>query len=153
MSILLIGGSRFVWRVYHDNYIKKQPHQRRALIIGAGGSGALVAKQLKHQRESESYPMAFIDDDPHKQKLEIVGIPVLGTRTDIPHVVKNYEIDDIIIATPSAPKAEVAKIIDICKKTGVRIRIVPRVQDLIEGKVTIKRIRDVDVEDLLGRDT
>lgn len=152
ISILLIGGSRFVWRLYNDNYIKKQPHQRRALIIGAGGSGALVVKQLKHQREAEFYPMGFIDDDPKKQKLEVLGVPVLGTSKDIPQVVRNYEIDDIVIAIPSAPKSRVAEIIDICKKTGARIRILPRVQDLIDGKVSIQRIRDVDVEDLLGRE-
>jgi Predicted nucleoside-diphosphate sugar epimerases len=67
-------------------------------------------------------------------------------------VVRNYEIDDIVIAMPSAPRARVAEIIDICKKTGARIRILPKVQDLIDGKVTIQRIRDVDVEDLLGRE-
>ncbi|HBI02592.1 MAG TPA: polysaccharide biosynthesis protein, partial [Paenibacillaceae bacterium] len=152
VSILLIGGSRFVWRLYNDNYMKKQPHQRRALIIGAGGSGSFVVKQLKHQRDAEFYPIGFIDDDPKKQRLEVLGVPVLGTRKEIAQVIRNYEIDDIVLAIPSAPKSEVAKIIDICKKTGARLRILPRVQDLIDGKISIQRIRDVDVEDLLGRE-
>lgn len=152
LSILLVGGSRFLGRVYRDNYFKIQPHQRRALIVGAGGSGSMVVKQLKHQREAEFYPIVCIDDDPKKQKLEVLGVPVVGTRDDIPHAVKKYKIDDIVLAIPSAPKAEVAKIIDICKETGAKLRIVPSVQDLIDGKITIKRIRDVDVEDLLGRE-
>lgn len=150
--VLSIGGSRFVWRLYRDSYIKIQPHHRRALIIGAGDAGALVVRELKHSMEAELYPVAFIDDDPNKQMLEVVGIPVIGTREDIPHAVKSFEIDTIVIAMPSAPRDQIAAIIQLCKDTGAHIKLLPRVSDLIEGHISVQMIRDVNVEDLLGRE-
>lgn len=153
MTIILgIGGSRFVWRIIHDSYRKIQPHHKRALIIGAGNAGALVARELKHSPESALYPVAFIDDDPTKLHLEVVGLPVVGSREDISSIVEQYKIDTIIIAMPSAPRGEIAKVIDICKESGTHIKLLPRVSDLIDGKVSVKKIRDVSMEDLLGRD-
>lgn len=153
MSIIIgIGGSRFVWRIIRDKYIKIQPHHKKILIVGAGSAGALVAKELKHSPDNNYYPVAFIDDDYRKQNLEIMGIPVAGTRSSISEIVKKYSIDLIMIAIPSAPKKEISKIINICKTTNTQVKILPHVRDVIYGKVNVKMIRDVDLEDLLGRD-
>ncbi|PYI52931.1 polysaccharide biosynthesis protein [Paenibacillus flagellatus] len=148
---LIVGGSRFLWRIFRDNYIKLQPHHHRALIVGAGDVGIMVAKELKHSN-SEYYPVAFIDDDIQKRNLEVLGIPVLGNSKDLLTVVEKQNIDYIIIALPSATRTEIAEILEICKKTRCQIKIVPRVNDLINGKISINMIRNVSVEDLLGRD-
>jgi len=84
LIILGIGGSRFAWRIFRDNYIRLQPHYRRTLIIGAGQAGVLIAKELKHSPDAEIYPVGFIDDDPAKWNLEVMGLPVFGGRDRIP---------------------------------------------------------------------
>ncbi|NOU88995.1 NAD-dependent epimerase/dehydratase family protein [Paenibacillus sp. LMG 31460] len=150
--ILIIGASRFLWRVVRDKYYKKKTNQRQALIIGAGDCGILIAKELKFNPNSPVYPVAFIDDDPSKYKHLVMGIPVLGARNEIIRIAEDYEIEEIIIAMPSVSKIDISEIIDICKHTKAKMKIIPRINDLIEGKVTINAIRDVQVEDLLGRD-
>jgi len=152
LAFLLIGSSRFVWRLFRDNYIKMQPHHRKAMIIGAGEAGLMVVRELKHNSQSEAYPVVFIDDDPSKWNKEIMGIPVVGGRNDIVNVVKQYMIDELIVALPTASRFIISEIVKISKNTGCQIKIVPRVNDLINGKITINTIREVDVEDLLGRD-
>jgi len=152
LIIIGIGGSRLTWRMFRDNYLKIQPHHKRALIIGAGDAGALIARELKHSPDNEFYPVAFIDDDPNKKSLELMGMPVLGGRESIHDVVENHQIKEIIIAIPSAPRSQVAEIIELCKTTKANIKILPKVSDIVSGKVSLKKIRDVNVEDLLGRD-
>lgn len=152
LMLLGIGGSRFVWRIFRDNYFKIQPHQQRMLIVGAGSAGALVARDLKHSPDSMFYPVVFVDDDPAKQSLEILGLPIVGSCEEIPEVVNRYNISMIIIAMPSVSKQRVAEIIDLCKSTKASIKILPGVSDFINGKASVKSLRDVDVEDLLGRE-
>lgn len=148
-----VGASRFSWRMFRDSYMKSadRTYFSRTLIFGAGSAGALIAKELKHGTNRDLYPVAFIDDDRRKWKLHVMGMPVLGGRDQVPEVVKKYNIEKIIIAIPSASKSETAKIIEICKNTGVKIRILPRVGDLVSN-ISINMIREVNVEDLLGRD-
>jgi FlaA1/EpsC-like NDP-sugar epimerase len=152
LFVLMMGASRLAWRMWRDNYIKIQPYHQKALIIGAGNAGTLVAKEMKHNEHSSLYPVAFIDDDHRKHRLEIMGLPVLGGREDIPDIVVNHGIDVIIMALPSAKREDLRKIFDIAKETSAKVKILPNVSHLIEGKVSIQKIRDVKVEDLLGRD-
>lgn len=147
-----VGASRLSWRMFRDSYLKIQPHHRQTMIIGAGKAGALIAKELKHTPTSELYPVAFIDDDQAKLGLEIMGLPVVGGRDRIIEAAEQLHIKKIIIAMPSASKAEIAKLIDICKQTKAKIKILPRVSDLISGKISVNMIREVSLEDLLGRD-
>ncbi|TCS83353.1 polysaccharide biosynthesis protein [Tepidibacillus fermentans] len=149
---IAIGGSRLAWRLFHDRFFLGDLKQgdRRTLVVGAGDAGALVIKELRNT--THFYPVAMIDDDPEKLGLEILGVPIVGNRNDIPKIVKQLRVQDIIIAMPSASKQELRKIIDICKTTGAQVKILPAsVKDILEGKLSVK-IRDVDVEDLLGRD-
>lgn len=150
--LLLIGGSRFIWRVFRDNYNEQKEDQHNALIVGAGDCGIVVVKELKQSLNSKLYPVAFIDDDPSKHRNHILGLPILGGREHIPKAVEELQISDIIIAMPSVSKREVSDIISICKTTRANIQIVPLLDDLIQGKVNISKIRKVEVEDLLGRD-
>lgn len=152
VMILGVGGSRFIWRIRQDQFVKLKPHHRKALIVGAGKAGLVVARELTHAKDSEVYPIGFIDDDPNKLGLVLSGIPVVGSREDIANIINEKNIEAVIIAMPSAPKAQVAEIIELCNQTKVKVKILPRVSDLILGKVTINSFRDVNVEDLLGRE-
>ncbi|MFS0555426.1 polysaccharide biosynthesis protein [Brevibacillus sp. 179-C9.3 HS] len=148
-----ISGSRLILAVFGRNTVKMQPHHKKALVVGAGSAGKLVVEELLQCKDTDLYPVAFIDDDPKKQRMAVLGITIVGTRNDIQTIVQQEEIDTIIIAMPSIAKEEVAKIISICKETRVNIKILPLVRDVINGKVTVNSIRDVNLEDLLGRDS
>ncbi|MFB0843191.1 polysaccharide biosynthesis protein [Paenibacillus oleatilyticus] len=155
--LLLLGGSRFVWRVFCDNFGgKRQAHgadePKKALIVGAGSCGTLFAKELKSNEAYDTMPFAFVDDDPYKQKLQVYGLPVLGGREQIPAIVEKHGIDEVIIAMPSVSKTQITDIINICKQTKARLKIIPHLQEIIAGKTTLNQVRDVQVEDLLGRD-
>ena len=153
MGIIIgIGGSRFGWRLYRDRDKKVQAHHKKTLIVGAGNAGMLVARELRSSDNSSLYPVAFIDDDPGKQGMKIFGLPVVGSRDDIHKIVEKHKINTIVIAMPSAPKEKVARIIEVCKQTSAALKLLPRVSDVIDGRVSVNMIRDVKVEDLLGRD-
>ncbi|MED3668931.1 nucleoside-diphosphate sugar epimerase/dehydratase [Geobacillus kaustophilus] len=152
IHVLFIGGSRFVWRVFRDRYIKPNVNKRRTMIIGAGAAGMMVVRQLINNPEAELKPIVFIDDDPNKQKLQFFGIPVLGTTNDIEDVVQALRIEHIIIAIPSLTKKQLNRIFEQCAKTNAKTQIVPRLEDIVTGKVSVSQFRDVQVEDLLGRE-
>jgi len=152
LLILMIGGSRFWWRITRDRFVKAQPDMEKVLIIGAGQAGTLVARQLKNNRELGLMPSAFIDDDFNKYKLQILGIPVVGTRADIVTAVEKYKIDKIVIAIPSLKKEEMTRIFEECAKTKIKPQIMPKIEDVMLGKVPVSQFRDVEVEDLLGRE-
>lgn len=152
LHMILIGGSRFSWRVYRDFYYKKSTDKKRTLIVGAGAAGSMVARQLLQNREAELLPVAFVDDDEKKHKLQVLGIPVLGSVKDIETIVGNLDIENIIIAIPSLGKKDINTIYQECVKTDAKTKIIPMLEDLMSGKISVNEFRDVEVEDLLGRD-
>lgn len=152
LLILMIGGSRFWWRITRDRFVKAQPNTERILIIGAGQAGTLLARQLKNNRELGLMPAAFIDDDQKKYKLQILGIPVAGTSTEIGAAIEKYDINKIVIAIPSLTKKELTRIFEECAKTKIKPQIMPKIEDIMLGKVAVSSFRDVEVEDLLGRE-
>ena len=152
--VFLIGGSRFIWRILQENtYDRHTPgSQKQVLIIGAGDAGVLAVRELKNRNYRDGRPMGFIDDDRSKIKLKILGIPVLGSRKDISRVIKGHNIDEVIIAMPSASGEAVREIVEICEKCGIDLKIMPGVYDIISGDISVNPIRQIQVEDLLGRD-
>ncbi|WP_283249417.1 nucleoside-diphosphate sugar epimerase/dehydratase [Bacillus sp. FJAT-49736] len=152
LNILLIGGSRYCWRIIGDNVLYKVQNKKRTLIIGAGAAGLMVARQLKRSKDAGLLPVGFIDDDKKKMHLDILGIPVLGKVPEIERIVKEKNIDHIIIAIPSLKKRELTVIFNECLKTNAKTQLLPMIEDLLTGKVSINHFRDVKVEDLLGRD-
>ncbi|MBS4030274.1 MAG: polysaccharide biosynthesis protein [Clostridiales bacterium] len=154
LNIGLIGGVRFALRLL------KRSHQCRAkdavsrvLIVGAGSSGAIVVQELqRHFSVKKKLPVGFIDDDPAKQRCAIHGIKVLGTRDDIPQIVEKYEVDEIIISIPTASGDTIKKLTRICSQLPVKVNILPGVYELLNGDVSISKIRPVQIEDLLGRE-
>ncbi|UTR16174.1 polysaccharide biosynthesis protein [Salipaludibacillus sp. LMS25] len=151
LHILLIGASRFSWRLYRDTKMQSDKNKKRTLIIGAGNGGTLVARQLLNSGTSELYPVAFVDDDVTKRDLTIMGIQVIGNTKDIEKVVVEKNIEHIIIAIPSLIKCELNDIFSKCAVTKVKTQIMPSVEDIMSGRVSVNAIRDVQVEDLLGR--
>lgn len=152
LHLLLIGGSRFVWRMFRDTYITKTTDKKRTLIIGAGSAGTMVVRQLQHNKEADLYPIAFVDDDKNKQKLEIYNVPVVGTTNHIKEIVEDNDIEHIIIAIPSLNRSQINEIFEKCRKTKAKTQIVPMLEDLLDGKLSVNEFRDVQVEDLLGRE-
>lgn len=152
LHVILIGGSRFAWRVFRDGYMLPTPKKTRTLIVGAGSTGTMVARQLLKNNETDLCPAAFVDDDPNKYKLQIYGIEVKGNSQDIPRIVEECKIDNIVIAIPSLEKQEMKKIYEECAKTKAKTKIMPMIEDLVTGKISVSQIRDVEVEDLLGRE-
>ncbi|CEG29116.1 polysaccharide biosynthesis protein [Bacillus sp. B-jedd] len=150
--VLSIGGSRFVWRIFRYNFIQSNVSKKRALIIGAGSAGLMVARQLQKSPEAELTPVGFIDDDLKKNKLQYLNLPVLGDVKHIEKVVELHNIDHIIIAIPSLNKNELNRIFNECLKTSAKTKILPKLEDLVTGKLSVNQFRDVEVEDLLGRE-
>lgn len=152
LHMCFIGGTRFSWRMANDRYIKSKVEKKKALIVGAGSAGTMLVRQLLKNNESELQPVAFVDDDHSKQKLQIYGVTVMGKTSDIPKIVEKNKIDHIIIAIPSLNKHEIQRIYQECSKTDAKTKIMPMIEDIVTGKVSVNQFRDVQVEDLLGRD-
>lgn len=152
LHMLLIGGTRFCFRVLTNMQKKENGDKKRALIVGAGSAGTMVARQLLSNQHSELNPVAFIDDDNHKHHLDILGIPVFGGRNKIEKAIAHFQIENIVIALPSLERRELNLIMQECLKTGIRTQTIPRLEDLMTGKISVNHFRDVQVEDLLGRE-
>lgn len=150
LMIIGIGGSRLGWRILRDYILKEaKTEARKALIVGAGDGGALISREISNNPALGLTVAGFVDDNPMKQKMILYGIPVLGTRRKIPDIVKNYSIDEIIIAMPSVDGKTIREIMEICRQTPARLRIFPAGEALFQGS---KRIRDIELEDLLRRE-
>lgn len=154
LHVLFIGGSRFCWRIAR-NFLFQAPEgqHKRTLIIGAGAAGTMLARQLlMDNSEKELMPIAFVDDNPGKQNLSIMGIPVVGGTSSIEKVSKELAIDYIVIAIPSLNKQQLKTIYEECSKTSAKTQIMPMLEHIATGKVLVSQFRDVQVEDLLGRE-
>ena len=154
LDMVLIGGIRFSSRAVNSigSGILKKDNQKKIMIIGGGDAGAMVIREYKNHTQLNSKPIAIIDDSEKKQGQMINGVPVVGKRVDIPTVAEKLKIDEIIIAMPSASKKEIRDIVEIAKATKAKLKILPGMFELIDGRVSIKNIREVDIGDLLGRE-
>ncbi len=153
INILLIGGSRFAIRLRHEiltTFENRKQQKRRVLIIGAGQAGALIIREMQ-QKSTPNHPAAVLDDNYNKLQHILHGVPVVGNIEQLPQAVKEYDIDEILVAIPSASKERVREIVGITKETGLPVRILPGLLAL-DSEVTLDQIREVRIEDLLGRD-
>ena len=153
LLFLFISTSRLAWRVVRERCLFScNLGGRRTIIVGAGDAGYLLLKEIQKQQESEYQVIGFVDDDRNKQGLRLGGVPVLGQTRNLPNVIRRYHAEDVIIAVPSAPKAFIRQMIACCKELGVTFKTLPGISDLIDGSVSISQIKQVEIEDLLGRD-
>ena len=146
-------GIRLSYRVVislFGNHSKKAA--KRIMIVGAGTSGSVILKEMTTSSLVNGCVVCFVDDDRNKAGKFLNGVPVAGNRNDIPRLAEEYKIDEIYIAIPSASARERKAIIEICRETGCQVKILPGIYQLINGEVSIAKLRNVEIEDLLGRD-
>ena len=153
ICLFFIGISRFSPRVLIKFKQFKSYNLKRVLIIGAGASGEMVAREMINAKKRIYQPIGFIDDNPNKLNSRIHGVKVLGKIDDIKDIIKNHSILEVVIAMPSASGKTIRDIVSKCEKTEVKIKTVPELHKILTGEITIKQIRDVKPEDLLGRET
>ena len=147
----MLSSSRFSLRLFRD-FIKQQNSRdkQRVLIIGAGSAGESLVRDML--RTNTYKPVAFVDDKLNKQGQEIHGVRVAGRCSDIPAVVKKFSVDLIIFAIPSATGSTVRNIMSICDKTQISVHILPALQQIVDGQVSVDLLRKISLEDLLGRE-
>ena len=153
---LAVIGARLSYRVirrlalFGSIFLEKD--YKKVLIIGAGAYAHLIIDEMQKDRENKLRPVAIIDDNPEKLNTYLKGLRILGNRNKIEEIVTKEEIDMIVIAISSINAKNKKEIVEICKKTKVKTKIVPALGEMIEGKASIKTMRDIDLRDLLGRE-
>ena len=151
LLFVLLGGNRALYRSFKDQRMRVSGG-KRVLIIGAGESAQMLARDMLQHARGEYHPVGMIDDDQDKLNREIHGIKVLGRFEDIPEVTEQQSVDLVVIAIPSLSSARMQRLVGICESAGTAFKTVPRLEDLISGQVTVSSIQEVSIEDLLGRE-
>jgi len=152
LLVMFIGGFRFSIRLSKELFHNDRDKGKRILIVGAGDAGESILHEMCKNGKLNYNPVGLIDDDPQKMGRRLHGVKVLGNREAIPELVKNYSIDEIIISIPSATNTQIKEIIDLCIQSGAKFKTIPTLSEMMDGKVSISQIRDVQMEDLLGRE-
>jgi FlaA1/EpsC-like NDP-sugar epimerase len=153
-AVLLFGAlgiPRLVYRWVKDYKLELGDGQR-TLIVGSGQGAELLIRDLLRHRGHAYYPIAVVDDSPSRQGREIHAVRVVGTLDQIPELVAKLNVELILIAIPSVTSKEMRRVVELCEQTGVAFRTLPRIEDLITGQVTLRELREVSIEDLLGRE-
>ncbi len=155
LAFLLAVSQRVLRRLQTEHSQRRhwrQPVRKRALLVGAGEAGQMVARELAQRPDVGVDIVGILDDDPHKVHNRIGNLTVFGTTSDLPKLVEDLFVDQVIIAMPSAPPSEVRRIVDMCRTAEVETRILPGLFDLIGGRVSVSQLREISLADLLGRE-
>lgn len=157
MNALLLMAAMVVSRLFYRSVSKKEnrkdsTNKKRTMIIGAGQAGAMAVRDLNSSEHSRNKVVCFIDDDNSKKGKYLQGVKIAGDRSKICDAVKKYNIEEILLAIPTAPLSIKNEILDVCKKTKCQLKIIPGIYQLANGDVNIEKIRNVQIEDLLGRE-
>jgi FlaA1/EpsC-like NDP-sugar epimerase len=155
LSLALLCGARFVARALHERPrgFRARKDARSVLIVGAGEGGRLVLREILRNPDLRLNPVGFVDDDPRKRGIKLDGIKVLGsTGDDFPRVLEEVEPDEVMVAVPSAPGTLRARVVGACRARGIVVRTLPTVFELLQGGTFVRQVRDVQVEDVLGRE-
>jgi len=154
-AIMLVGGFRFAARALRTTRLPPLPPEakpQRILILGAGDAGEMLLREIEKRHAARFKPVGLLDDDARKRGAHIHGVRVLGTIEEIPVHATQRDVDEVIIAIPSATGTQMRRIVDLCKAAGVRFRTIPGLDHLIDGRVTVNQLRPVAIDDLLGRE-
>ena len=152
LLIILSGGLRLAIRFGRELLPSFLRQGKRVLIIGGGDAGEMIIREMRRSKVLNYYPVAIIDDDVKKKSMRIHGVPVLGDQSEIGEIVDKHNIDEIIIAIPSASNRQMRRIIENCRKLKVTFKTVPPLKDIINDTVSLHHVRDIRVTDLMGRD-
>lgn len=149
-------GVRFSYRILRVLQNRRLSHRNKCrincMIVGAGAAGNAILKEIETSNYLSMHVACAIDDNPGCHGKYLRGVPIVGDRHTIPYFVEKYSVDEIIIAMPSASRASIKAVLEICKETGCRLRTLPGMYQLIKGEVNVSKLREVQIEDLLGRD-
>ncbi len=151
LAFVGFGGVRFRSRLFGLQRRTIPAHRTRILIIGAGDAGSLVLKDIRANPALSLEPVGVVDDDPRKFGLSLHGARVLGTRAMLPSVVRNLRVEQVLLAIPSATSSVVRDVAALCEEADVTLRVLPSVREIVGGRITARDIRDLRIEDLLGR--
>lgn len=155
-SLSVIASSRIIWRIlnelnYHSEKKLQTQRQIKTLVVGAGEGGSIFLRNTQ-KNTTDLKIVGVVDNDPTKLNTYLHGVPVIGLVTDIPEIVNEYGIKQITIAIPSLQPQEYEEILDICNAISVKVNLMPSVEDVLNGKLSVSRFREIDVVDLLGRE-
>jgi len=156
LSLIVFGGLRFSMRILADTRAESgqaRGRKRRILVVGAGDAGALVVREMQKNKQLNLLPVCYLDDDLAKQKQQIHGVPVAGRLEDLARVVSGRRIDEVVIAIPSAPGEVIRQVATICRQKRIPFKTMPGIYELIGGSVNVRRLREVQITDLLRRKT
>src|SRR3972149_8619632 len=156
LSLVTVGGLRLTLRLIAELRQNQAnsgivSRSKRVLVVGAGDAGAMVVRELQKNPQINLIPVGFLDDNPTKQRQQIHGVPIVGTITDLTRVLDRLRVNEVIIAIPSAPGRVVRTVADIARLKGIPFRTMPGIYELLGGKVSVSRLREVDISDLLRR--
>jgi FlaA1/EpsC-like NDP-sugar epimerase len=161
-TLLAFGGVlgvRVLRRAMYERYEKRRKEmrssrepKRRVLLIGAGRAGVMAVKEIQGRADIDLDVRGFVDDDLRKQGSVIHRVKVLGMSEDLPRLVRAHDIDHVVITIAQASRSELRRVVELCEKIPIKVRIIPGLYDILQGHVKVSRIRDVQIEDLLGRE-
>ncbi len=157
LSIFFVGGVRYSVRYLNEMTSlngRGRPggRPRRVLVVGAGDAGAMIVREMKNNPSVGLEPVGYVDDNPAKIGMRIRDLPILGERHSIPALVRDLEVDEVLIAMPTAPGQAIREIKELCETIPVPYKTVPGIYELLNGTVSVNQIREVQIEDLLRRD-
>ena len=150
--VLLIRYSKRMYIAVRYSISRKNKNKIRAMIVGGGDAGTMLIREIQTTDKIEYLPICVVDDDPAKLDKSIGGVKIVGNSNDIPKLVEQYMIDEILITMPSAAKAEVKRIYDICIQTKRKVKTLPGIYQIVSGDASVTALRPVQIQDLLGRD-
>ena len=154
LLVCAVGGVRLSMRIFREYFVDSvvMENAKPTLIVGAGAAGTLLVRQMLMHPKMRMMPVAFVDDDPEKQRKDIYGVRILGTTKDIEKIVQQMGITKVVIAMPSLPNKKLNEVYDVARKTGAECVIVPNIDEVMSGNLHVQQLRNVEIEDLLGRD-
>ena len=154
LLVCVVGGVRLSMRIFREYFVDSvvMENAKPTLIVGAGAAGTLLVRQMLMHPKMRMMPVAFVDDDPEKQRKDIYGVRILGTTKDIEKIVQQMGIAKVVIAMPSLPNKKLNEVYDVARKTGAECVILPNIDEVMSGNLHVQQLRNVEIEDLLGRD-
>ncbi len=151
LLMVFLGGPRFFYRFLKDRNLY-QPTEKKALIVGAGRAGEMLVRDLLRGADVGYWPVAFVDDNPRRVGQEIHGVPVVADCDQLPEVAERLGVDIVFIAITEAKARTMRRLVELCERSGRPFRILPGLQNVVDGQVNIQELREVNIEDLLGRE-
>jgi FlaA1/EpsC-like NDP-sugar epimerase len=152
LALLGFGGIRFRSRLFAFRRRTEAPEPKRVLLVGAGDAGQTVLKDMLRNRTLGLLPVGVVDDDPRKRGRSLHGVPIVGRRGDIPDLVAELRIEQVVLAIPSATGGVVRDVVACCEQADVVLKILPSIQEIVGGRVSVRDVRTLRIDDFLGRE-